>query len=79
VSSTSQSMLCPHCRSPIGSPILTGLGMIAGFTNRSRDTVRKWIKERDFPAVQLDGVWTSDMQSVVQWHQRQIGAQQGRL
>lgn len=66
-------MSCPHCRSPIGSPILTGLGMIAEFTMSSRDTIRKWIKERDFPAAQFDGVWTSDVQSVVERHQKQVG------
>ncbi|WP_153307205.1 hypothetical protein [Syntrophobacter fumaroxidans] len=39
----------------------------------SRDTIRKWIKERDFPAAQFDGVWTSDVQSVVERHQKQVG------
>ncbi|MBU0994878.1 MAG: hypothetical protein KJ737_20495 [Proteobacteria bacterium] len=52
--------------------ILTGSKEIQGFVGRSWTIVYKWIKEKEFPAVKIDGIWESDSELILEWRKRQI-------
>jgi len=49
------------------SKILVGKKAISGFVGRSWGTVKRWIKEEDFPAKKIDGGWHSDSDLVHEW------------
>ena len=51
---------------------LTGKKNICNFLGRSWDTVERWIREKEFPACKIDGVWESDSELITNWRRRQI-------
>ncbi|MDD5643281.1 MAG: hypothetical protein PHX53_16635 [Syntrophales bacterium] len=55
--------------------ILTGKKNICNFLGRSWDTVERWIREREFPARKIDGVWESDSALITEWRRNQINGQ----
>jgi hypothetical protein len=52
--------------------ILTGKKQICNFLGRSWRTVEYWIREKEFPARKIDGVWESDSELITGWRRRQI-------
>lgn len=52
--------------------ILTGKKNICNFMGRSWDTVERWIRDREFPARKIDGIWESDSELITAWRRRQI-------
>lgn len=61
---------------------LKGKEAISAFVGRSWKVVHEWIRERDFPARKINGVWESDPQLIVEWRRREIlgrlGAHDGK-
>jgi len=49
---------------------LKGKEAISAFVGRSWKVVHEWIRERDFPARKINGVWESDPQLIVEWRRR---------
>jgi hypothetical protein len=54
------------------STILTGKKQIQAFVGRSWGTIMKWVAEDEFPAVKLDGVWSSDALLITDWIRKKI-------
>ncbi|MBU0994868.1 MAG: hypothetical protein KJ737_20445 [Proteobacteria bacterium] len=52
--------------------ILTGSKEIQQFVGRSWTVIYKWIREMEFPAVKIDGIWESDSELILEWRKRQI-------
>lgn len=52
--------------------ILTGKKMIMTFVGRSWATVLTWIRERNFPARKIDGIWESDTDLIIEWRKKEI-------
>lgn len=52
--------------------ILVTLEEIAQYTGRSKNTIRKWVEEDNFPAVQVDGRWESNMDLIEEFQQQRI-------
>jgi len=52
--------------------MLTGSKEITGFVGRSWKIIYRWIKEKDFPAKKIDGVWESDTELILEWRTNQI-------
>ena len=52
--------------------ILTGSKEIQSFVGRSWNVIYKWISEKKFPAVKIDGVWESDTELILEWRKKQI-------
>lgn len=40
--------------------ILVGMKAISEYSGRSENTIKKWIREQNFPAVLVDGRWESN-------------------
>ena len=53
-------------------PGLIGMKAICIYTNRSEATVLKLIRDLDFPAVKIGGIWESDTDAVDGWRLEQI-------
>jgi hypothetical protein len=51
---------------------LTGKKNICNFLGRSWAIVERWIREREFPARKIDGVWESDSELITAWRRSQI-------
>lgn len=49
-----------------------GMTAIRSLASRSEATVLDWIKNRDFPAVKVDGEWTADRNHVLDWLRKEI-------
>jgi hypothetical protein len=54
---------------------LTGVKEITRYAKRSWMTVKIWIKEDDFPARKIDGVWESMTDMVDEWKAKKIQGQ----
>ena len=52
--------------------IISGKKNICNFLGRSWDTVERWIREREFPARKIDGIWESDSELITEWRRSQI-------
>ncbi len=59
--------------------VITGLENIAGEVGCSKKTLYKWIRERDFPAFKMDGVWRVLPRDVEVWLAIQRGANARRM
>lgn len=53
---------------------LSGRKEIIRYVGRSWQTIRKWIREKGFPARKLDGRWESDVEMISEWRRKQIAA-----
>ena len=51
---------------------LTGRKEILEYARRSWQTVERWIKEEEFPARKLDGVWESSTDLIDEWKREKI-------
>ena len=51
---------------------LTGMKEITTYARRSEATVLSWIRDMDFPARKISGVWESHSALVDQWKIAQI-------
>ncbi len=60
------------CMDPASRPELCGLKQIATYLGKSENSVRRLIREEDFPAVKIGGEWTSDMQEITRWRRQRI-------
>ncbi len=47
--------------------VLAGLETMAQEMGCSKKTLYRWIKERDFPAFKMDGVWRALPREVEEW------------
>jgi len=56
--------------------ILVGKKAISIFVGRSWGTVKRWIREEDFPAKKIDGGWHSDADLVHEWLKGKITEKQ---
>jgi hypothetical protein len=52
--------------------MISGKKNICNFLGRSWDTVERWIREREFPARKIDGIWESDSELITAWRQNLI-------
>lgn len=52
---------------------LSGMKEITAYVRRSESTVLTLIREFDFPAKKICGVWESDTEVVDNWRRRLIG------
>ncbi len=59
--------------------VITGLDNIAYALGCSKKTLYKWIRERDFPAFKMDGVWRVLPRDAEIWLAIQRGAVNNRL
>jgi len=50
--------------------VYAGLENIAEAMGCSRKTLCKWIKEKEFPAFQMDGVWRAQPRDIQDWLDR---------
>jgi hypothetical protein len=53
---------------------LTGMKEICAYAKRSEATVLGWIRDLDFPARKIGGIWESNSSLVDKWKIRQIEA-----
>lgn len=51
---------------------LSGMKEICNYVRRSEATVLDWIKNMDFPAKKLSGIWESDRELIDDWRRNQI-------
>lgn len=51
----------------MGKIVIAGLENMAQEMGCSKKTVYKWIRERDFPAFKLDGVWRVMPRDIEAW------------
>lgn len=51
--------------------VFAGLENIAEVMGCSRKTLCKWIREKDFPAFKMDGVWRAQPRDIQQWLDQQ--------
>ena len=51
---------------------LTGMQEIVQASGYSRQTVEKFIKHENFPAVKIGGRWSSDRTLIVEWKREKI-------
>jgi len=56
---------------PAGRP-LTGMKEITAYARRSEATILTWVRDMDFPARKIGGVWESNTALVDQWKLMQI-------
>lgn len=59
---------------PVSTTALTGLKQICAHTGKSHTTLRKLIREYDFPAAKVGGEWISDMEMIRRWRMDMIGS-----
>jgi excisionase family DNA binding protein len=51
---------------------LSGIKEISEYTGRPWETVQRWITNRGFPAIKLEGRWESIKALVDEWFKREI-------
>jgi len=51
---------------------LVGMAAICQYMNRGEKTVLNLIRDEDFPARKLGGIWESDKELVDKWRRRRI-------
>lgn len=51
---------------------LVGMKEICQFVRRSEPTVIVWIRDMDFPAKKIGGIWESDKVLVQKWRRKYI-------
>jgi len=56
----------------VESPALSGMKAICQYVNRSESTVLHWIRDLDFPAHKIGGIWESDRNLIDEWRRQQI-------
>lgn len=49
---------------------LTGMKEICGYVSRSEATVLAWIRDEDFPAKKIDGIWESHTKMIDDWRMK---------
>ncbi len=49
-----------------------GLDEIADYAKLSKNTIRKLVKESNFPAGKVGGKWSSDIESIDRWRASKI-------
>lgn len=49
---------------------LTGMKEICRYVSRSESTVINWIRDEDFPAKKIDGVWEAHTGKVDDWRMK---------
>lgn len=52
--------------------MLLSMDEIEDFTGRSRQIIRRWVEEENFPAVKVDGRWESSTDLIDDWRKRRI-------
>lgn len=52
--------------------IFMGSKEIQEYVGRSWTIIYKWIKEKEFSAVKIDGIWESDTELILAWRTNQI-------
>jgi hypothetical protein len=52
---------------PMTKIVIAGLDNIAAELGCSKKTLYKWIREKDFPAFKMDGVWRAMPRDIVIW------------
>lgn len=56
----------------VESTALVGMKMICEYVRRSESTVLKLIREEEFPAEKVCGIWESDILLVDEWRREKI-------
>jgi len=56
---------------------LSGMKQICQFMGRSEATMLMIIRDMDFPATKICGIWESDTELADQWRLRQINGRNG--
>jgi hypothetical protein len=59
-------------RLKMNTEILTTKKEIQDFVGRPWSIIHKWIIERKFPAINIDGRWESDSELIIEWRRSQI-------
>lgn len=54
------------------SRMLLSMDEIEAYTGRSRQTIRKWVEDDNFPAVKIDGRWESRTDLIDAYRERRI-------
>jgi len=49
---------------------LTGMKEICKYVSRSESTVINWIRDEDFPAKKIDGIWESHTGMIDSWRMK---------
>lgn len=52
--------------------ILVGMKAIRNYTGRSANTIKRWVKHENFPAVVVDGRWESNTALIDNFSMRRI-------
>lgn len=52
---------------PMTKIVIAGLDNIAAELGCSKKTLYKWIREKEFPAFKMDGVWRAMPRDIVDW------------
>lgn len=53
-------------------PKLSGMTEICNYCRRSESTLLLWIRNMDFPAVKIGGLWESNTELIDQWFKQMI-------
>ena len=56
---------------------LIGMKAIAIHENRSEATVLNWIRDLEYPAVKLGGIWETTTEDSEKWHKKQMAMSSG--
>ncbi len=54
------------------SKILVNMSEIAAYTGRPGNTIKKWVRENNFPAVLIDGRWESNTELIDNFQRRRL-------
>ncbi len=60
------------------STALSGMRAICDYVNRSEPTVLSWIREMDFPAKKIGGIWESDRRLIDEWRRLLVAGRIGQ-
>lgn len=52
--------------------LLSGWDAICAYTNRGETTLRRWVRENNFPVVKIGGCVESDTDLIDSWRRRRI-------
>jgi hypothetical protein len=52
--------------------ILVTMGEIEAYTGRPGNTIKRWVKENNFPAIKIDGRWESNTDLIDNFQRRRI-------
>jgi len=56
---------------------LEGMLAICQYVNRSESTVLIWIRDMDFPAAKVGGIWESSRKAIDKWWGKKINGRPG--